>query len=98
MVKVLGLRLGLDCVWLVSGYAHVFVLLSVVTVTLPHSLFPPERSALHLELKIMLLRKHFQLHKSDALQLAHWTATAVSAPGGVTCDYGNHPPPEARRR
>jgi len=24
-----------DCVWLVSGYAHVFMLQSVVTVTLP---------------------------------------------------------------
>jgi len=32
---VVRLALGLDCVWMVCGYAHVFILLSVVTVTLP---------------------------------------------------------------
>jgi len=30
-VAGLGLGLGLDCVWFVSGYAHVFVLFSVLT-------------------------------------------------------------------
>jgi len=35
---VLGgrVRIRLWSVWLISGYAHVFVLLSIVIVTLPH--------------------------------------------------------------
>jgi len=38
LVVWLGLELGIDSVWLVIGYAHVVILLSVVIVTLPLSI------------------------------------------------------------
>jgi len=34
--STVSVRVRIGFIWLVSGYAHVFVLLFVVTVTLPH--------------------------------------------------------------